>query len=461
MFFPMFIIQGVIVNLFENQDSKNNNKKKRPLAYRMRPRSLEEFFGQKEIVGENKLLSRAIKADRLQSLIFYGPPGTGKTSLAQVIANQTEAEFVKLNAVTSGVKDIREVIKKAKSNRNLYNKKTILFIDEIHRFNKSQQDALLPSVENGTIIMIGATTENPYFEVNSPLLSRSRIFRLEKLKTEQLFSILKKALEDKERGLGNLDINISDKDLNFIAELADGDARVALNTLELAVLTTSAGKDGVIEINKEIIEKKKKKKILNYDSSGDNHYDIISAFIKSMRGSDPDAAIYWLARMIVSGEDPKFIARRVVIHAAEDVGMADPTALIIAESAARAVEQIGFPEARIPLAEAVIYIASAPKSNSVVEAINNAVEYVENNKAGDVPAHLKDSHYEGAQNLGHGIEYKYPHSYPKNYVKQEYLPEGLEDLSFYEPGKMGREKKTAKFLKYLRNNTSGDDNEND
>ena len=449
------------MNLFENNNEKNkkNGNNDRPLAYRMRPRSLDEFYGQEEIVGENKLLSRAIKADRLQSLIFYGPPGTGKTSLAQVIANQTEAEFVKLNAVTSGVKDIREVIKKAKSNRNLYSKKTILFIDEIHRFNKSQQDALLPSVENGTVIMIGATTENPYFEVNSPLLSRSRIFRLEKLNSKQVYSILKKALADKERGLGKLKLEIDDKDLEFIAELADGDARVALNTLELAVLTTPADAEGVIKINKDIIEDSMQKKILNYDRSGDNHYDIISAFIKSMRGSDPDAAIYWLARMIVSGEDPKFIARRVIIHAAEDVGMADPTALILAESAARAVEQIGFPEAKIPLAEAVIYIASAPKSNSVVEAINSAVEYVENNKAGNVPPHLKDSHYAGAEDLGHGLDYKYPHNYSKNFVKQNYLPEDMQELSFYKPGEMGREKKTAKFLEYLKDNKrTKDDN---
>ncbi|MFW5719227.1 MAG: replication-associated recombination protein A [Halanaerobium sp.] len=444
------------MNLFENTNNQENNND-RPLAYRMRPRSLEEFYGQKDIVGENKLLSRAIKADRLQSLIFYGPPGTGKTSLAQVIANQTEAEFVKLNAVTSGVKDIREVIKKAKSNRNLYNKKTILFIDEIHRFNKSQQDALLPSVENGTVIMIGATTENPYFEVNSPLLSRSRIFRLEKLNSGQIYSILKKAIADQERGLGKLNVEISDKDLKFIAELADGDARVALNTLELAVLTTPADQNGVIKLNQEIIEESMQKKILNYDRSGDNHYDIISAFIKSMRGSDPDAAVYWLARMIVSGEDPKFIARRVVIHAAEDVGMADPTALIIAESAARAVEQIGFPEAKIPLAEAVIYIATAPKSNSVVEAINSAVEYVENNKAGEVPTHLKDSHYAGASELGHGLDYKYPHSYSKNYVEQNYLPEDMQNISFYEPGKMGREKKTAQFLDFLKNNKQSED----
>ncbi|MCC3145352.1 replication-associated recombination protein A [Halanaerobium sp. Z-7514] len=443
------------MNLFENL---NQDKKDQPLAYRMRPRNLEEFFGQKDIVGKNKLLSRAIKADRLQSLIFYGPPGTGKTSLAQVIANQTEAEFVKLNAVTSGVKDIREVIKKAKSNRSLYNKKTILFIDEIHRFNKSQQDALLPSVENGTLIMIGATTENPYFEVNSPLLSRSRIFRLEKLAAEQIFEILKKALVNKERGLGKLEVNLAEKDLRFIAELADGDARVALNTLELAVLTTPPDKNGQINIDKEIIEDSMQKRILNYDNNGDMHYDVISAFIKSMRGSDPDAAIYWLARMIVSGEDPKFIARRVVIHAAEDVGMADPTALIIAESAARAVEQIGFPEARIPLAEAVIYIATAPKSNSVIKAIDKAVNYVENHGAASVPPHLRDSHYSGAEDLGHGLDYKYPHNYEKNYVEQDYLPDELTQEDFYQPGSLGREKKVRHFLNYLKGDQAGADN---
>lgn len=437
-----------MLNLFENESNKNS--KERPLAYRMRPRNLTEFFGQQDIVGENKLLNRAIKADRLQSLIFYGPPGTGKTSLAQVIANQTEAEFTKLNAVTSGVKDLREVIKLAKSNLNLYQKKTILFIDEIHRFNKSQQDALLPAVENGTVIMIGATTENPYFEVNSPLLSRSRIFRLNKLTSENVLMILKNSLSDSERGLGKLAVKISESNLNLIAELADGDARVALNTLELAVLTTAPSASGEIIINQKIIEESMQKRILNYDRQGDNHYDVVSAFIKSMRGSDPDAAIYWLARMIVSGEDPKFIARRVVIHAAEDVGMADPTALILAESAARAVEQIGFPEAQIPLAEAVIYIATAPKSNSVVTAIGKAISYVENNKAVPVPPHLRDSHYSGAQQLGHGLNYKYPHDYSKNYVKQNYLPSELNKLSFYNPGKMGREEKTARFLDYLK-----------
>ncbi|RCW80220.1 putative ATPase [Halanaerobium sp. DL-01] len=434
------------MNLFENaRDDKEN----RPLAFRMRPRSLDEFFGQEDIVGENKLLRRAIKADRLQSLIFYGPPGSGKTSLAQIIALETKANFVKLNAVTSGVKDIREVIKKAKSDKDIYNKKTILFIDEIHRFNKSQQDALLPSVENGTVIMVGATTENPYFEVNSPLLSRSRIFRLNELSADNIFSILKNALNDKERGLGELKIDIYDKDLKFIAELADGDARVALNTLELAVLTTPQNKNGIIKIDKDIIEDSMQKKIINYDKKGDNHYDIVSAFIKSMRGSDPDAAVYWLARMIVAGEDPRFIARRVVIHAAEDVGLADPTALILAESAARAVEQIGFPEARIPLAEAVIYIASAPKSNSVIKAIDSAVNYVENNHQGKVPVHLRDSHYSGAEDLGHGLNYKYPHDYPDNYVKQNYLPDNISNKQFYQPGSLGREKQTAEFLRYL------------
>ena len=439
------------MNLFDNADNENSEQ---PLAFRMRPRNLDDFVGQEEIVGENKILSRAIKADRLQSLIFYGPPGTGKTSLAQVIAYQTEAEFVKLNAVTSGVKDIREMIGKAKSNRNLYNTKTILFIDEIHRFNKSQQDALLPSVENGTLIMIGATTENPYFEVNSPLLSRSRVFRLEKLSSKQIFKILNKALNDSENGLGDLKIEISKKDLTFIAELADGDARVALNTLELAVLTTNPSKDNTIKITKEIIEDSMQKKIFNYDKNGDQHYDIISAFIKSMRGSDPDAAVYWLARMIVAGEDPKFIARRVVVHAAEDVGMADPTALILAESAARAVEQIGFPEARIPLAEAVIYIAAAPKSSSVIKAVDAAVNYVKNNPAGDVPAHLKDSHYSGAEELGSGINYKYPHNFSNNFVEQDYLPKSVKGEKFYRPGEMGREKKTKKFLDFLNENSS-------
>ncbi|MDI3547670.1 MAG: putative ATPase [Halanaerobiales bacterium] len=426
-----------MINLFEQ--SQEERLADKPLAYRMRPRNLDELYGQDEIVGEGKLLRRAIEADRIQSLIFYGPPGTGKTSLAQVIARQTRADFVRLNAVTSGVKDLREVIKRARNNLALHKQKTILFIDEIHRFNKSQQDALLPAVEEGIIIMIGATTENPYFEVNSPLLSRSRIFRLNPLEKEDILRILKNALQDKERGLGSYDLEIGEKELLYIAYLADGDARTALNALELAVLTTPPGPDGKIRINKEIIAESLQKKVLNYDKQGDNHYDTVSAFIKSMRGSDPDAALFWLARMLEAGEDPRFIARRIIVHAAEDVGVADPVALQIASAAAQAVEFVGMPEARIPLAEAVIYIATAPKSNSVIKGIDAALEYVRNNPTGSVPLHLRDVHYRGAEELGHGKGYKYPHDYPGNYVKQQYLPDGLTDLKFYEPSRQGKE----------------------
>lgn len=426
-----------MINLFEQ--SQEERLADKPLAYRMRPRNLDELYGQDEIVGEGKLLRRAIEADRIQSLIFYGPPGTGKTSLAQVIARQTRADFVRLNAVTSGVKDLREVIKRARNNLALHKQKTILFIDEIHRFNKSQQDALLPAVEEGIIIMIGATTENPYFEVNSPLLSRSRIFRLNPLEKEDILRILKNALQDKERGLGSYDLEIGEKELLYIAYLADGDARTALNALELAVLTTPPGPDGKIRINKEIIAESLQKKVLNYDKQGDNHYDTVSAFIKSMRGSDPDAALFWLARMLEAGEDPRFIARRIIVHAAEDVGLADPVALQIASAAAQAVEFVGMPEARIPLAEAVIYIATAPKSNSVIKGIDAALEYVRNNPTGSVPLHLRDVHYRGAEELGHGKGYKYPHDYPGNYVKQQYLPDGLTDLKFYEPSRQGKE----------------------
>ncbi len=436
------------MNLFSQ--SREDNDKNQPLAYRMRPRNLDQFFGQEDIVGEGKLLRRAIEADRLQSLIFYGPPGTGKTSLAQIIALQTEAEFIKINAVTSGVKDLRRVIKKANNNRDLYDQKTILFIDEIHRFNKSQQDALLPAVEQGIVVMIGATTENPYFEVNSPLLSRSRVFRLKKLSNDDIFFILKSAISDKVRGLGDYELMIKEENLKFIAELADGDARVALNTLELAVLTTSPDSNGKIKINRLIIEDSMQKKIINYDRQGDNHYDIVSAFIKSMRGSDADAALFWLARMIEAGEDPSFIARRVVIHAAEDVGLADPFALVIAESAAKAVQHIGFPEGRIPLAEAVLYICQAPKSNSVIKAIDSALNYIRNNSLGEVPVHLRDAHYQGASKLGHGKGYQYPHDFADNYIPQQYLPEENKDAKFYEPGQLGREKKLADRLDHLR-----------
>ncbi len=433
------------MNLFEHHQSEQLDDK--PLAFRMRPRELDEVYGQEEIIGQGKLLYRAIIADHLQSLIFYGPPGSGKTSLAHVIACKTEADFVRVNAVTSGVKELREVIERAKKNLSLHNKKTILFIDEIHRFNKSQQDALLPAVEDGTITMIGATTENPYFEVNSPLLSRSRIFRLNPLSENDIVSILKKAIKDEERGLGSYSLEIEDGVLVYLARLADGDARSALNALELAVLTTPPDEKGVIIINEEIIAESLQKKVLNYDKHGDNHYDTISAFIKSMRGSDPDAALFYFAKMLEAGEDPRFIVRRIIVHAAEDVGMADPQALEIAVAAARALEFIGMPEARIPLAEAVIYISTAPKSNSVVKAVDSALEYVRNNPTGTVPLHLRDAHYKGAVELGHGRSYKYPHNYPGNYVKQQYLPDGLINLTFYKPGDEGRERRVKEQLK--------------
>ncbi|MFW6279105.1 MAG: replication-associated recombination protein A [Bacillota bacterium] len=435
------------MNLFENE---NQNKGEEPLAYRMRPRSFSELYGQQEIVGTGKVLRRVIEADRLQSLIFYGPPGTGKTSIARIIAEKTSARFIKLNAVTSGVKDIREVIEKAQNNRNLYHKKTILFIDEIHRFNKSQQDALLPSVEEGVLIMVGATTENPYFEVNSPLLSRSRIFRLQPLKKENILDILNEALTDEERGLGDYDIEIDEETLDFIAEGASGDARVALNALELAVLSTSPDQKGKIVLDKETVADSMQEKVLNYDKTGDNHYDTISAFIKSIRGSDPDAVLFWLAKMLEAGEDPRFIARRMIVHAAEDIGLADSRALVVAQSAARALEYVGMPEARIPLAEAALYLATAPKSNSVIKGIDSALDYVRNNESGTVPLHLRDSHYEGSSELGHGDGYKYPHSYPYNYVSQQYLPDGCDDLQFYEPGKQGEETKISERLDFWK-----------
>ncbi|HHU92944.1 MAG TPA: replication-associated recombination protein A [Halanaerobiaceae bacterium] len=436
------------MNLFEYNQANTNLDK--PLAYRMRPRNLEELFGQEHILAEGKLLNRAIKADRINSLILYGPPGTGKTSIAQVIANQTKGDFVRLNAVTSGVKELREVIDQARNTLLLHNKRTILFIDEIHRFNKAQQDALLPAVEEGIVILIGATTENPYFEVNSPLLSRSRIFRLNPLGEEDIINILKKALTDKERGLGGFNVEISPNELKIIARLSNGDARTALNALELAVLTTPPDGEGVIRINEEIIAESLQKKILNYDKDGDNHYDIVSAFIKSMRGSDPDAALFWLARMLEAGEDPKIIARRIIVHAAEDVGLADPMALLVAVVAARAVEFVGMPEAQIPLAEAVLYIATAAKSNSVYKGISAAMDYVRNNNTGSVPLHLRDASYRGAEKLGHGIDYKYPHDYPGHYVQQDYLPEGLKDLRFYYPGEEGKEFQIKERLKKLK-----------
>jgi putative ATPase len=411
-----------------------------PLARRMRPESLEEYVGQSEIIGPGKLLRRAIEADKISSVIFYGPPGVGKTALAQIIAKHTEASFVRLNAVTAGINEIRQVIKEAKDRLGMYGKRTILFIDEIHRFNKSQQDALLPYVEDGLLTFIGATTENPYFEVNSALLSRSQIFSLEKLLPCELDKILNNALENKEKGLGNLNVKLSPKARKHIIEKSDGDARKVLNALELAVLTTPPDEEGIIVINLEVAEQSIQHKAILYDKSGDQHYDVISAFIKSIRGSDPDASIHWLARMLEAGEDPRFIARRMIILAAEDIGLADPRALNIAVSAAQALEYVGMPEARLPLTEACLYLACAPKSNAVIKAIDGAVKDIKEIPIGVVPNHLKDAHYKGAQNLEHGLGYVYPHDYPENYVKQNYLPEALKGKKYYTPSENGEEK---------------------
>ena len=417
-----------------------------PLAQRMRPRTLGEFVGQKHILSPGSLLYRAIEADRLISLLFYGPPGTGKTALAKIIAGATQADFQQLNAVMAGIADIRRVIKKAQENLAFQKQRTILFIDEIHRFNKAQQDALLPFVEDGTIIFIGATTENPMFEVIPPLLSRSRLFSLHPLTEEDIRTILTRALKDEERGLGKLKINIAEEALNHIARSANGDARAALNALELAAMTTDPDAGGTIYITREIAAQCSRRRVLPYDKDGDNHYDVISAFIKSLRGSDPDAALYWLAHMLYAGEDPKFIARRILVHAAEDVGLADPRALEIAQAAAYAVHFVGLPEARLPLAQAALYIATAPKSNSVITAIDKALNTVKKEAGKQVPNHLRDSHYQGAASLGHGRGYKYPHDYPGGYVDQDYLPQGLEEKTFYTPTDRGYEKIIKKRL---------------
>lgn len=437
------------MDLFEYQRNKNLNSEA-PLASRMRPGSLDEFIGQKHIVGKNTLLYRAIKADKLTSLILYGPPGTGKTTLAQVIANTTKSEFTKLNATNSGVKDIKETIEAANSLLGMYGKKTILFIDEIHRFNKSQQDALLPYVEDGTIILIGATTENPYFEVNKALVSRSIIFELFPLSKDDIKTVIKNAVNDKEKGLYHYNLVIDEATLEFIADISNGDARIALNALEIAALTTEKNEDGFINIDIKTAEQCVQKRALNYDKNGDNHYDTISAFIKSMRGSDPDAAVYYLAKMLYAGEDPKFIARRMVICASEDVGNADPRALQIAVSAAQAVDFIGMPESRIILAQAVSYIASAPKSNSALISIDSAFEDVKSIRTSGVPSHLKDAHYHGAGKLGHGINYKYAHNYENHYVKQQYLPDELVGKKYYNPSDNGYEKKIKQWMDFLK-----------
>ena len=427
-----------------------NEKKDSPLASRLRPTTLEEVVGQQHIIGKDKLLYRAIKADKLSSVIFYGPPGTGKTTLAKVIANTTSCEFTQLNATVAGKKDMEEVVNRAKDTLGMYGKKTILFIDEIHRFNKGQQDYLLPFVEDGTIILIGATTENPYFEVNSALISRSIIFQLQPLEKEDIKKILLRAVTDKEKGMGNYEATITEEALEFLSDISNGDARNALNAIELGVLTTERNAEGNIVITLEVAQECIQKRVLRYDKEGDNHYDTISAFIKSMRGSDPDAAIYYLARMLYAGEDIKFIARRIMICASEDVGNADPQALVVATAAAQAVERIGMPEARIILAQVVIYVATATKSNASYLAIDKALEIVKNNKTASIPSYLQDAHYKGALKLGHGIGYKYAHDYNNHYVKQQYLPTELKDIVFYEATNNGYEYTIGQHIKRLK-----------
>ena len=438
---------------------QNNMKKESPLAARMRPQTLEEVVGQKHIIGRDKLLYRAIKADKISSIILYGPPGTGKTTLAKVIAHTTKAEFMQINATVSGKKDMEEVVEKARNNRGMYQKKTILFIDEIHRFNKGQQDYLLPFVEDGTVILIGATTENPYFEVNGALLSRSVIFELKPLTPEDIGLLIDRAVNDDEKGMGSYHAEIDADARNFLADLADGDARHALNAIELGIMTTERSSDGKIHITRQVAQECIQKKIARYDKDGDNHYDTISAFIKSLRGSDPDAAVYYLARMIVAGEDPKFITRRMMVSASEDVGNADPQAMQVAVSAALAVERLGMPEARITLAQAAAYIASAPKSNSSIVAIDEATQAVYDTGNLPIPAHLQDAHYKSASRLGHGIGYKYSHDYPNHYTEQQYLPDALVGKEFYHPSENGYEIKIRDHMKFLKDHAAdeGDD----
>ena len=439
------------MDLFEYM-RQQNMKDESPLASRLRPTTLDEVVGQQHIVGKDKLLYRAIKADKLSSIIFYGPPGTGKTTLAKVIANTTSAEFMQINATSAGKKDMEEVVAAAKNNQGMYGKKTILFIDEIHRFNKGQQDYLLPFVEDGTIILIGATTENPYFEVNPALLSRSVIFELKKLSTEDIRTLLLRAVNDTEKGMGSYHAQMDDDALEFLADMANGDARAALTAIELGILTTDRSEDGIIHITLDVASECIQKRVINYDKTGDNHYDTISAFIKSMRGSDPDAAVYYLARMLYAGEDVKFIARRIMILASEDIGNADPQALQVAVAAAQAVERLGMPEARIVLAQAVTYMASAPKSNSAINAVDKAMRVVQETKTPPVPVHLQDAHYKSAGKLGHGKGYKYAHDYKNHYVKQQYLPDGLTGEVFYEPSENGYEQQIRAYYKKIKEN---------
>ncbi len=431
---------------------ETSKEKEGPLASRLRPKTLDEVVGQQHIIGKDKLLYRAIKADKLQSIIFYGPPGTGKTTLAKVIANTTSAQFRQINATVAGKKDMEEVVAGAKDSLGMYGQKTILFVDEIHRFNKGQQDYLLPFVEDGTLILIGATTENPYFEVNGALLSRSRIFELKPLAQEDIRELIRRAVYDRERGMGSYNGEIDPQAMDFLADAANGDARAALNAVELGILTTDRSPDGKIHLTLEVAQECIQKRAVFYDKNGDNHYDTISAFIKSMRGSDPDAAVYYLARMLYAGEDIKFIARRIMICASEDVGNADPRALTVAVSAALAAERVGMPEAQIILSHAVTYVACAPKSNAACVAIDEAMETVRTRHTEPVPPHLQDRHYPGAQKLGRGLDYQYAHNYPNNYVKQQYLPDGLVGTEFYHPSDNGYEKQIKAHMNFLKHN---------
>ena len=436
------------MDLFEYAKSRTMENES-PLASRLRPTKLEEVVGQQHIVGKDKLLYRAIKADKLTSVIFYGPPGTGKTTLAKVIANTTSADFTQINATVAGKKDMEEVVKQAQNALGMYGRKTILFIDEIHRFNKGQQDYLLPFVEDGTIILIGATTENPYFEVNGALLSRSIVFELKALEIPEIKELLLRAVNDKEKGMGSYNAVLDEDALEFLADMAGGDARSALNAIELGILTTPRASDGKIHITLDVASECIQKRVVRYDKDGDNHYDIISAFIKSMRGSDPDAAVYYLARMLYAGEDIRFIARRIMICASEDVGNADPQALVVAVAASQAVERIGMPEAQIILSHAATYVACAPKSNAAYMAISEAMNYVQNHKTPPVPSHLQDTHYKSAGKLGHGDGYKYAHDYKNHYVKQQYLPDTMENEHFYRPSENGYERTIVQHLTRL------------
>ena len=438
-----------MMDLFEYMRNTNQEKES-PLAARLRPTTLDEVVGQQHIIGKDKLLYRAIQADKLSSIIFYGPPGTGKTTLAKVIANTTSAEFTQINATVAGKKDMEEVVEKAKNLRGMYGKKTILFIDEIHRFNKGQQDYLLPFVEDGTVILIGATTENPYFEVNGALISRSIVFELHPLSKEDIKNLLIRAVYDKEKGMGAYDAVIEEDALEFLADLSGGDARHALNAVELGIMTTNRSEDGKIHLTIEVAQECIQKRVLRYDKSGDNHYDTVSAFIKSMRGSDPDAAVYYLSRMLYAGESVTFIARRIMICAAEDVGNADPMALNVAVSASLAVERVGMPEAQIILSQAATYIACAPKSNASCEAIFTAMQEVEQSGNLPIPTHLQDSHYRGAARLGHGVGYLYAHDYPNHYVEQQYLPDKLTGRQFYIPTDNGYEAGIREHMKWIK-----------